>query len=227
MQYFGAKSRIANDIVQILEDVRLLNQLFVEPFTGAANIVSKMSGERHAYDLHEELIQMWISLQDGWIPPKTLSKEEYDHVRYHGSPQMKAFAGFGCSFGGKYFGGYAKNSRGDNFAQNTHNSLLKKTSTLGGVRFEQKDYRELSYCHSLIYCDPPYRNTTKYKVGDFDSDIFWEWCRKMNDRGNTMIISEYQAPEDFDCIWSIDTKTEMRTKENGREMRTEKLFSLI
>lgn len=224
MQYFGGKYKIANDIVNILNQYRKQNQLFVEPFVGAANIVSRMSGERHAYDLHKELINMYKALQNGWIPPTSLTNEEYIEIRQNGSDELKAFAGFGCSFSGKYFGGYAKNKRGDNFAMNTHNSLLRKISTMKDVKFENKSYLDISYTDALIYCDPPYVNTTKYKIGDFDTEKFWQWCRDMSNKGNTLIISEYIAPDDFKCIWQKEVKTEIRTKENGREDRIEKLF---
>ena len=227
MQYFGGKFKIANDIVKILNYYRKPNQIFVEPFVGAANIVSKMTGERHAYDKHKELITMYKALQNGWIPPTTITKEEYDNIRYDGSDELKAFVGFGCSFSGKYFGGYAKNKRGDNFAKNTHNSLLKKMSTMQDVIFECKDYRELDYNNALIYCDPPYANTTKYKIGDFNTQSFWDWCIEMKNKGNIVIISEYVAPQGFECIWSKETKTEIRTKLNGREDRIEKLFKPI
>jgi DNA adenine methylase len=46
----------------------------------------------------------------------------------------------------------------------------------------------------------------------------------MSKNGNNVIISEYQAPDDFKCIWSKETKTDIRTKDNGKETRIEKLF---
>lgn len=30
---------------------------------------------------------------------------------------------------------------------------------------------------NVVYADPPYKNTTKYKE-NFDHDKFWEWCRE-------------------------------------------------
>ena len=95
--------------------------------------------------------------------------------------------------------------------------------TLQDVKFDCKDYRELEYENALIYCDPPYANTTEYTVGNFDNKEFWQWCRDMS-KTNTVIISEYIAPDDFKCIWQKKIKTEIRTKINGRENRIEKLF---
>lgn len=224
MQYLGGKSRIASELVPVIESYRKESQVFVEPFCGGANITCKVKGERHAYDSHKQLIAMYNALQKGWIPPSTVSKEEYDRIKINGSDELKGFVGFGCSFSGKYFGGYAKNKRGDNFAMNAHNSLLRKMSTMRDVVFGVSDYKDLKYNNSLIYCDPPYSDTTGYSNGSFDSLDFWDWCRCMSNKGNTVLTSEYKAPDDFKCVWEKKTKTEIRTKNNGREDRIEKLF---
>ena len=102
---------------------------------------------------------------------------------------------------------------------------MKKFSTLGNVEFISKSYNEIECENALIYCDPPYNETTKYKFGTFDSDAFWQWCRNMTNKCNTVIVSEYNAPSDFKCIWSKETKTDIRTKANGKELRIEKLLT--
>ena len=51
--------------------------------------------------------------------------------------------------------------------------------------------------NSLIYCDPPYNNTTKYKFGDFDSDTFWQWCRDISKK-KYCNCCRYNAPNDFE-----------------------------
>lgn len=226
MRYLGGKARIAKHIIKVLNEYRNTNQVFVEPFVGAANIISKLDGERHAYDNHNELIELYIALQNGWIPPDKVSEETYNKLKTEkDNLALKAFAGFGCSFSGKYFGGYARDNRGDDYCGAAKRTLLKNIKKMADVRFECKDYRELNYRNALIYCDPPYTRTTKYTTGDFDSTAFWEWCRLMSKKGNTIIISEYNAPKDFKCIWSKDIKTELRTKAMGREDRIEKLFT--
>jgi DNA adenine methylase len=224
MQYFGGKFKIANDIVEILEYNRKEDQIFVEPFVGGANIVSKMSGVRFAFDKHFELIEMYKSLQNGWIPPENINREDREKaIKGLLEPCLTAFIGFGCCYAGVYFAGYAENKRGDNFAKNAKNSLLRKMLTMKNVNFQNKDYRELKFEDALIYCDPPYNGVNKYKIGDFDSFEFWEYMRLWS-KNNDVFISEYNAPEDFICIWNKKVKTEIRTKLNGREDRIEKLF---
>ena len=54
----------------------------------------------------------------------------------------------------------------------------------------------------VVYCDPPYDNTSKYTV-DFDNDAFWQWCRT---RDFPVYVSEYRAPEDFISVWSKEKR---------------------
>ena len=191
--------------------------------------MSKILDKRLAYDKHPYLIAMYKELQNGWIPPDTITKEEYYYIKNNKDekPYLTGFVGFGCSFAGKWFGGYASNSRGDNYCLNSKNSILRKMNTLNDVRFEVADYKDLIFKDSLIYCDPPYQGTTQYGlVGEFDSIEFWETMR-MWSQYNTVIVSEYNAPEDFKCVWQKKTKTEIRNRDNIREDRVERLYTYI
>lgn len=224
MQYFGGKARIAKEIVSVLNKYREKDQLFIEPFCGGINITCLMGDNVIANDRNIELIELYKSIQNGWIPPENVSEEDYENAKITTDKKLKAFIGIGCSYSGKWFGGYARGQKGRNYAKNAKNSLLKKFKTLGKVDFISKNYDKIDCKDALIYCDPPYNETTKYKFGKFDSNKFWQWCRDMSKKGNTVIVSEYNAPNDFKCIWSKETKTDIRTKQNGKETRIEKLF---
>lgn len=76
--------------------------------------------------------------------------------------------------------------------------------------------------NAVIYCDPPYANTTKYK-DDFNHDEYWNWVRKMS-KNNIVLCSEYNAPDDFDCIWSKELTTTL--DKNSRSKAVEKLFMI-
>ena len=188
------------------------------------------------------LITLLKAVQSGWEPPTTLSEEDYGWLKAINDPYdpMTAFAGFGCSFAGKWFGGYARCNRGDNYAKNSSSSLRKQFGRNyamnarngllkhknDGVVFCCADYRALVPQDALIYCDPPYAGTTGYNaVGKFDWEEFWDTMRVWSLTGNTVFISEYAAPEDFVCVLEIPTNTEIRTKA-GREPRIERLFRL-
>jgi len=94
------------------------------------------------------------------------------------------------------------------------------------TKFECCDYRNLSPIDSVIYCDPPYNETTQYSkkiVGEFVSEEFWDVIRKWS-KDNIVIVSEYNAPSDFDCIWEKKIKLDIRDSNNKRKPRVEKLF---
>ena len=77
----------------------------------------------------------------------------------------------------------------------------------------------------MIYCDPPYissKKTWPLNYKGFDHAKFWQWVRKMS-RKNIVIVSEYEAPDDFKVIWE---KTVNGANYNNFYTRTEKLFEL-
>ena len=127
MQYMGSKNKIAKDILPIILKEKG-SRIWVEPFVGGANLIDKLTGYRIGNDIHKELISLLKALQSGWVPPANVSKEMYYEVKknpqnYPG--ELVGFVGFLCSFGGKWWGGYAANSRGDNYALRGSNVLVK------------------------------------------------------------------------------------------------------
>ena len=227
LQYFGGKTKVSNQIVNYLESVRKENQIYIEPFVGGGIICSKMSGERKAYDFNKYLIEMYKAVQNGYELPNCISEEEYKYIREHKDEDkaLTGFVGFGCSFAGKWFGGYARDKRKKyDFAHTAKLGLLKKMSTMDDVLFECADYKKLVFENCLIYCDPPYADTTQaYGIGDFNTQEFWDVMRLWS-KNNDVYISEYVAPDDFECVLEIPTKIDIRNKDNQMEKRVEKLF---
>lgn len=222
MRYFGGKSKIAKELVPIIESYRGNHVGYLEPFVGGSNVISLVKGlPRFASDKYADLIAMWIKLQEGWIPPADVSKEEYLEIRKTGEDFLKGFVSTGCSFGGKVWGGYAGLNEDRNYALNAKNSVLKKIKLMQDVEFTCKSFEEIKPDNLLIYCDPPYSGTTKYTV-EFDEVLFWQWVRKYS-KNNTILISEYNAPEGFKCVWQKEVRTDMNSS-NGKIERVEKLF---
>lgn len=225
MQYLGSKARIAKKILPIILKGRKPDQYYVEPFVGGCNSIDKVSGPRIGNDSNPYLIILWKSLQNGWIPPTTISKELYTDIRKNPNnhlTELVCFVGLLCSFGGKWFGGYAANSKGDNYAERGTRVLLKQIKHLLDVEFCSFEYNEIYIpSNSIIYCDPPYANTTQYK-DKFDSVKFWEWCREKFKEGHKIFISEYSAPDDFECLIEIPISTKLN--KNKDQPRIEKLF---
>lgn len=253
MQYQGGKSRIARDIADIISirggDVGLRYQggksriakdvasritpggsdTFVSLFCGSCAVESKVKGFPRMIlnDLHPYLIAMLKGVQRGYTLPDSISEDEYRFLRENPDldPVLTGFVGFGCSFGGKWFGGYARNKGGTNYAAQSKKSLLKDMTGLQTAEFTCSDYRTVPIpAGATIYADPPYQGTTGYRTGRFDSGEFWNYMRLIAQTGHPLYISELTAPDDFECIWEKPfTRTLDRNKENQFKS-TEKLF---
>ena len=241
MKYMGSKNRFAKELLPIILKDRKENQFYVEPFAGGMNLIDKVGGNRIANDISKELIEMWKALIKGWNPPHRVSKQEYTDARENKSeykPHLLGWIGFRCSFSGDFFNGgcagdYPESRRNKNgilpnYQQESINSTKKQLPKLKGVKLFNKNYYELDIPkNSIIYCDPPYENTTKY-VGreSFNHVEFWEWCRVKTKQGHKVFVSEYKAPEDFKCVWEKETKSSLSAngKSVGNKLSTEKLF---
>ncbi len=227
MQYSGGKEKIAGKIAAVLQPHVDVSRQYAEPFLGGASVFSRVAADAKAgSDGNHWLMIMWRMVQMGWLPPNTLSETEYAKLKSEKpADPLTAFAGFGCSFGGKWFGGYARNSAGKNYAAIAKRSIAKKAMGFGSAVFFEGDYRDMQIASgAVIYCDPPYANTTDgYATEAFNSDDFWKWVRKMEDRGHPTFVSEYTAPDDFISVASFPKKVTM-DKRNGYHDRTEHLF---
>ena len=229
MQYFGGRHRIAGKISDFLYPFVLARGCYIEPFAGGGSTIAAQTGAtvRIAGDANIALVRMWEALAAGWAPPETVTEETYNLVARVRDPNdpMTAFCGFGCSFAGKWFGGYARDVGERNYAKNAASSLRKKIQRMKDVLWHAGDYTTCPLLDaSVIYCDPPYLNTTQYgAIGTFDSHSFWSWCRDKSKEGHAVFVSEYSAPDDFRAVLTINTKTDIRTT-NGKERREEKLF---
>ena len=133
MKYIGSKNKYAKEILPIILNERKYNQWYVEPFVGGCNTIDKVTGNRIGNDTHPYLISLFKAIQKGWAPPTEITEQTYKKVRDNKQkypPEFVGFVGFGCSFSGKWFGGYArgKDNRGSqrNYAAESRRNLLKQ-----------------------------------------------------------------------------------------------------
>jgi len=233
VRYQGSKSKFATALLGAILPYRRDSQIWVEPFCGSCSVTQHVEGERIASDNNPYLIGMWKALQVGWIPPDEVSEELYNSIKSNKNsyaPELVAFVGFCCSFGAKWFAGYARSvktisTEGHNrsYASESVRALLRKKSALGGVNFSCNSYRDLEIPpSSLIYCDPPYAQTTGYH-SKFDHSRFWSWVREQSRIGHLVFTSEYNAPSDFRSIWEHDRTSHM-SKGSYNTTYTEKVF---
>lgn len=198
MQYFGGKHRHAGwlreHVLPIVNGRRL-----VEPFCGGLSATVALQPQLAA-DISPSLISLYKAVRCGWQPPENLTEDQYCKLKERKDPDdpMTAFAGFGCSFGGKWFGGYARGTPGRNYTAAAARGLVKKVKLIANT-----DLQTGSYCSLLIragdviYCDPPYNATSHgYDAPKWNSEAFWEWSQWCADvRGAIVLVSEFSAPE--------------------------------
>lgn len=195
-------------------------------------MIDKINCEKRiGNDIHKELITLFKELQNGWLPPLHISEEEYNLVNKNKSnypDYYVALVGLCATFGSKWFGGYARGNDNKGNPRDIPNeairNLICQIPNIQTVKFVSKNYLEFDkdkIKNCVVYCDPPYKDTTKYKNNSFDHDVFWDWCRYIS-KNNMVYISEYNAPDDFECIWSKEVTTSLKVKEH--EQRTERLY---
>jgi len=227
MKYMGRKNRHSKDILPIILSNRKKDQWYVEPFVGGANIIDKVDGKRIGADINEYLISLWGAVSNGWMPPKDITEEQYNRMKKEKSVDpLTGYSAFALSYGGKFFGGWRRDSKGDrDYVDEAYRNAAEQFPKLSGVTFIKSDYKNLIIPdNSLIYCDPPYANTTGYRDRGFDHKEFWEWCRTMAKNGHTIFVSEYSAPEDFKCVWEKPVTSSL-TKDTGSKRNVERLFT--
>ena len=223
MRYFGGKVRISKPLSEYLNLHLKENQTFVDLFCGSCNVISQIDNDRLriANDKHYYLIEMWKALQNNWEMPNEISEEEYLYIKNNKDekPYLTGFVGFGCSFSGKWFGGYCRDNTNRNYCLNAKNSNLKKMLNLQDVLFYNLDYQDVNIPYgSLVYCDIPYKNTTPYckkEVGTFNHEEFYQWVRNNSDKYD-IYISEYKenVPNDFEIVWELKSRKDIRNKDN-------------
>ena len=233
MKYMGSKRRIAKHILPIMLQHRSDGQTWVEPFVGGGNMIEKVTGDRIGADVNKWAIEGLISIRDhvDELPKsnREFTEEDYSRLKVSDDYKHKGFAGFAYSFGSKWMGGWRRGDghRGSrDFVAEAYRGALRQHDLIQGVEFLVCSYSMLPPLpeNSLIYCDPPYKGTTKYAIGSFDHDKFWQWCRDMSKAGHTVFVSEYSAPDDFKCIWSMDNIVSGLTVNDTQKRNVEKLF---
>lgn len=239
MRYLGNKTRLAKELAPILTKHLTGVNWYIEPFAGAFGMISNIDyPHRIAYDVDIPIITLMKAVRDGWTPPDEISEEEYKRLKDSGFAgiygddeltRLVAFAGYGCSFGGKWFGGFARGGESGgkprNHVAESSRNLIKMRPKLQGINIRFFNYLTAPTGEeNVVYCDPPYSTGTQYK-DSFDHKTFWEWVR-LESQINYVYVSEYNAPDDFVAIWSKEHKSGIDNKATTHKPTVEKLFVL-
>lgn len=236
MKYLGGKHKIGRLIAEYITKICPPDSVdgYLEPFCGSLGVFKNMTSKGYkkyiASDKQPDLIEMWKKIQNNTLHiPKNISEETYKKLKTAPSPNaLKAVAGFGLSFGGKYFAGYSQKMAGNsgrNYLDEFKRSIEKiKPHIVGNnIHFYNKSYSDFNPHNMIIYCDPPYKSTEGYAAtGDFDNELFWETMRKWS-KDNCVFISEESAPSDFKVVWRM--KKRRTLDKTTRFYSEEKLYA--
>lgn len=221
MRYMGGKFRQSKAIAQALSQNHNAERLYVEPFCGALGSAEKVVPyfrQSRLSDASEPLVNMWNAILDGWVPPETVSEETYAKyaVRRHAPDAvdpMTAWCGYAMSFGGKWFGGMARQGK-DDAAGTAHSQAAQRAAALRKIeavrprvrRLVCMDYRDIFATipdQAVVYLDPPYADRTRahHTAKGFDHELFWRLASALSDRCS-VYVSEFSAPPGWVVVHS-------------------------
>lgn len=219
MKYVGSKNRLSKQLAPIIQSY--IDGMgdkcngYWEPFVGGANMIDKIKcKDKYGTDKHKYLIALLRHVQQTVDDlPNTITEDEYKAVNANPDNYPDWYVGLVgfCSFGGKWWGGYPRSFKNDGITPRDMpneiiRNLKKQAPNLKGIEFYCSNYLDQYTDGMVIYCDPPYRDTTKYATGNFDYEKFYRWCKDMA-KNNIVLISEYWMPDDgFECIWKGNLK---------------------
>lgn len=209
MRYVGGKYRQRKLFVPAILEHTPNRDRYLEPFVGGGSMLERMAPHfQHvrASDNHRDLVLMYQALQDGWTPPDRVTREEYNRLREGDPSALRGFVGFGLSFGGKWFGGYATGKGVDEytFAGQTERNLRRVMEHLPqDTVFSHRDYKDWRpQPGTVVYCDPPYETRgVDYRTSvGFDHGCFWSTMDQWAQSGVHVYVSEFHAPTHWTYI---------------------------
>ncbi len=217
MRYLGGKTRLAKHISEAILNDTPFRGRFHDPFVGGGSIMNAMVphfNETFISDIHPDLIHLYQKIaSEGteWLP-ESITEEEWRTYRSSDISALRGFVGFGCSFGGRWFEGYARSGT-TNYAAQSKRSLIKHEDTWKKVTdISCKSYLDIHpQENDVVYLDPPYANTKPYSGTDkFNAEEFWDKAKSWaEESGAHIYVSEYNAPEGWESIWSKEKKITM------------------
>lgn len=241
MRYVGSKNKLSKDLAPIIQGyINKDTKGYLEPFVGGANMIDKIQcSNKIGCDIHRQLIALLQYAQEyGDLLPERILEDTYNEVKNNKEKYEDWYlglVGFCSSFGAKYFGGYARDGKGDNsgkWSAGAIKNLKKQIPNLKNIKFQCCSFLDLpkdKIRGYVIYCDIPYKGTTKYKTEEFPYEKFYEWAKEMSIH-NTILISEYNMPDEFECIWEKEHKTLIDSNKSSGDkdnIRVERLYTYI
>ena len=242
----GGKFRQRRAIADALRSHIDGSTTYVEPFLGGgwsfAHVIETCGpGRAIGADVNGSLVELWRKVvADGvdWLPT-SLEEVEANYHAYKDAQDMSdpltVWYGVACSFGGKWYGGIARDGKGDRykgadaFAHCARSTERKAASmrTCPDLQLLRCSYDELEIPDgAVVYCDPPYEGRTKaHHFESFDYGEFWEWVKDLSSRC-TVMVSCFDCPDDFTIVHQWGDTVVRHYRGKGTDGTNEKLVML-
>lgn len=248
MWYMGGKFRQRRAIADALRPHINGDTTYVEPFLGGgwsfAHVIETCRpGHAIGADVNGSLVELWrrvVAEGTDWLPT-SLEEVEANYRAYKERQDMSdpltAWYGIACSFGGKWYGGIARNktTTGATGFEAQARSTERKAASMRecpDLRLLCCSYEELEIPDgAVVYCDPPYSGgksrTKAHRFEDFDVNAYYDWVRDLSQRC-VVVCSTFDAPEDFVTVhdWgdTVHRYTDGKNTSEYTDGTTEKLI---
>lgn len=239
----GGKFRQSKAICEVLKPYITPDTIYIEPFCGgmwsAARVAKELKpGKMILNDINKPLMLLWEKcLEDGcdWLPvdAETVEREYQGYkARQDENDPLTAWYGIALSFGGKWFGGVARNSRikRDYGYESQRSGTAKKIQYLRGVDCVlcNSSYTDVDIPDkAVVYLDPPYEGRTKaHHFDSFNYDEFWQWVRKLSKRC-VVFASCFDCPKDFETVYEWGDTVVRHLNSKGSDGTCEKLVRYV
>lgn len=246
MKYVGGKHLQAKYYVPVinilLEEFGNTSTTYIEPFIGGGNIFGKVHAknlvQRIGMDVDCDLIALWEYLRDNPEAPDIvpIDKETYYDVKANPTnyePHFRAYVSIACSYRAKKWGGFAR----DTTDKKTNKTRLYSSEAIPRIKkdaallkpndaFYCLDYLEIKpeslpdNANTVIYCDPPYANTTGYREGSFNHKEFWTWVvdLKRAKPETKILVSEFTIPKEIPQTVLFQKKKDIALIQGSRQV---------
>ena len=228
MIYQGSKSRLAKYIIPIINKIIEDNEIdtFVDACCGGGNVISNpkypiVCANKIGYDKNTYLIALINKFKHDTPEFVEVSEEEYKKVRDDFSAYEDwyvGYVGFFATFAGAFFNGYGR-EKDKSRVKMCYNNIMNQKPAFENVIFKEEDFFNINCKDALIYIDPPYKNSKKFKVA-FDYNGFWDKVKELS-KHNIVLVSEQTLPDDvqYDILFEKPLKMTMSTTDEYVERK--------
>jgi hypothetical protein len=172
-----------------------------EPRVGGCDFLTQCPYDNNTVKLYATdetpiLLDLFASLQAGWIPPKDITHQEWDERKQAEElTTLDVWTGFAGSSDPCFFGKWGGRSRvRQSYMWWQKNlPLIKRTQFLPNCA----QLEDVEPCGYLVFCRCP-------KEG---KRAFWK-CMRQWSLSNTVYVFGSRAPRDFRCVWQGASRRE-------------------